>query len=79
MIEPDKFYKHEYSMDLIIEVLKILRIDRESVYFYARYWNQGCKGRPWLVDESEEPIRIPLSDIRRWHEISLDEMTRPRL
>lgn len=78
MIEPGKYYSHHYNLELVIEVIKLLKISRQGIDIYARFWNRGCGGRPWLIDESTEPVRVSLEDTEKWKEIPVEEMVRPR-
>jgi len=79
MMNKGEFYKHRYSMDVILEVTSIIRADEKGIDIYGRFWNQGWTGRPWLIDDSPELIHIKYDQIENWKEMNWEEMTRRRI
>lgn len=62
------FYKHDKSMDLVLEVLKTSYRDAKRLKVVARLWNLGYTGKPWPMGLKQK-FEIKTSDLNNWKPI----------
>lgn len=74
-----KFYKHLNMKDVFVQVLNIDAVARDGFYATIVWWNQGCMGRPWMVDEEPQRIFIKSTHLPDWKELKWEEFTKPRI
>lgn len=63
------YYKHERSMDLVMEVLKTQYRDEKRIKVKVRWWNLGWTGNAWTF--GQEKLEIQVSDLKNWKPCNL--------
>jgi hypothetical protein len=67
------FYMHRKSLDVFIEV-----VGEGKDKVYVNFWNLGCTGKPWLVDNQRFPLSTLDLDESAWVELTADDLMEPR-
>lgn len=66
-----KFYMHNKSKDVFIQILHATKTEHGSFNLVVRFWNLGFTGNPWSIAVTD--IFIKKRHLSNWKEINPTE------